>query len=271
MRYALFLGCRIPAAVPAYGLSTRAVLARLGVALVDLPFACCGYPVRGLDRDAFVFAAARNLALAGAAGLDVLTPCKCCFGSLRHAQRFLEEDEGLRQRVTESLAAEGLAPAPAVQVEHLLTVLARKVGLPAIAAAVTSPRTGLRVAAHYGCHALRPSDVTRFDHPLAPTIFEDLVRVTGATAVSWPRRLECCGEPLHDANAPLSDRLARVKLQDAREAGARVLATACPYCHLRFTETQAGDPDPLVTLLYPQILGLALGLDPRVLGLPADA
>jgi heterodisulfide reductase subunit B len=269
MKYALFLGCKIPAALPAYEMSTRAVLGRLGVTLVDLPFNCCGNPVRSVDREAFVVAAARNLALAGRAGLDVLTPCKCCFGSLRHAQRFLDEDPALRQRVQAFLAREGLSLPTTVVVEHLLPVLARGVGLDAITAAVTAPRTGLRVAAHYGCHALRPSDVTRFDHPLAPTLFEDLVRATGATAVEWPRRLDCCGDPIHDANAPLADRLTQAKVDDARESGAEVLATACPYCHLRFTESQAGGARaPLATMLYPQLLGLAMGLAPRTLGLP---
>lgn len=270
MKYALFLGCRIPASLPAYGTSTRAVLERLGVTLVDLPFDCCGNAARGVDRDAFAFAAARNLALAGRAGLDVLTPCKCCFGNLRHARRFLDEDAALRGRVEAALAREGLEPSPAVQVEHLLPVLARGVGLEAVKAAVSAPRTGLRVAAHYGCHALRPSDVTRFDHPLAPTIFEDLVRATGATAVDWPRRLDCCGDPLHDANGPLADRLAGVKIEDARACGADVLATACPWCHLRFGDFQARvDRPALPTILYPQLLGLAMGLDARALGLPA--
>ena len=109
MKYALFLGCKIPSRLPAYALSTRAVLTHLGVGLIDLEFDCCGYPARNFNRDAFVVAAIRNLALAERASLDVLTPCKCCFGTLRHAIRFLGEDAGLRSRVTLALAAEGLA------------------------------------------------------------------------------------------------------------------------------------------------------------------
>lgn len=271
MRYALFLGCKIPAKVPAYETATRAVLARLGVGVVDLPFDCCGYPVRSLDRDASVVAAARNLALAGREGLDVLTPCKCCFGNLRHAQRCLAEDADLRQRVGDALKAEGLALPSAVRVDHLLPVLGRAVGCDTLRAAVVAPRSGLRVAAHYGCHALRPSAVTRFDNPMAPTLFEDLVRVTGATAVDWPRRLECCGEPLHDANPALSDRIARGKVADARESGAQVLVTACPYCHMRFTSIQAGRDDALDLMLYPQLLGLAMGLPAASLGLPRSS
>jgi heterodisulfide reductase subunit B len=270
MRYALFLGCRIPSRLPAYEASTRAVLARLDVGLADLDFACCGNPVRGLDRDAFAFAAARNLALAERAGLDILAPCKCCFGALRHAARFLGEDAGLRGRVARLLAAEGLSWSGGIEVEHLLTVLGRRVGLDAVAGAVRAPRTGLRVAASYGCHALRPETVTLFDNPLAPTLFESLVRATGATAVDWPRRLDCCGDPLHGLDARLSGLLAAAKLADARERGAEVVCTACPHCHLRFEATAAGagagSPGP-ARLLYPQLLGLAMGIDRGELGL----
>ncbi len=268
MKFALFLGCRIPARLPAYETSTRAVLGRLGVGLVDLEFNCCGYPARSVDRVASVVAAARNLALAGRAGLDVLTPCKCCFGNLRHAQRLLDEDPALRERVAGELAAEGLAFPAGVQVEHLLPVLARQVGVDTLAAAVTAPRTGLRVAAHYGCHALRPSNVTRFDNPMAPTLFETLIRATGATAVDWPRRLDCCGDPLHDANPVIGNRMTDAKLADARQSGAEVLCTACPYCHLRFDAAQAAQATaPLTTMLYPQLLGLAMGITPAELGL----
>ena len=268
MKYALFLGCKIPSQLPAYAASTRAVLTHLGVALVDLDFNCCGYPARNLSRDAFVVAAIRNLALAERAGLDVLTPCKCCFGTLRHAIRFFDEDAQLRARVAQALAAEDLSWSGKTEVEHLLPLLARKVGVDALAAAVRAPRTGLAVAAQYGCHALRPSDVTRFDNPMAPTLFETLIRVTGATAVDWPRRLDCCGDPLHEANAPLSVGMTRAKIADALESGAKVLCTACPHCHLRFDAVQAGGAAPAIrTLLYTQLLGLALGLSEESLGL----
>ncbi len=268
MRYALYLGCKIPSRLPAYEASTRAVLSRLGVGLVDLAFNCCGYPARSVNRDAFVFAAARNLALAESAGLDLLTPCTCCFGSLRQAIRFLGEDAELRSRVTQALAAEDLHWSGKTEVEHLLPVLARTVGVDALAAAVRVPRAGLRVAAQYGCHALRPSNVARFDNPMAPTIFETLIQATGATPVAWPRQLDCCGDPLHDANAPLSEHMTRAKIADAIESGAEVMCTACPHCHLRFDAIQAHSSEPAIrTLLYTQLLGLAMGLPEAELGL----
>lgn len=268
MKYALFLGCKIPSGLPAYAASTRAVLTHLGVTLVDLEFNCCGYPARNVSRDAFVVAAARNLALAERAGLDVVTPCTCCFGTLRHAIRFLDEDTELRSRVEQALAAEGLAWSGKAAVEHVLPVLARVIGVDALGAAVRAPRTGLRVAAQYGCHALRPSNVARFDNPMAPTIFETLIRLTGATPVDWPRRLDCCGDPLHEANTPLAARITQAKIADALASGAEVLCTACPHCHLRFDGAQADTSDPsLRTLLYTQLLGLAMGLPEESLGL----
>jgi heterodisulfide reductase subunit B len=268
MKYALFLGCAIPSRLPAYEVSTRAVLAHLGIALVDLEFSCCGYPARDVSRDAFVLTAVRNLALAERSGLDLLTPCKCCFGTLRHAIRFLSEDAGLRARVAQALAAESLVWSGKTEVLHLLQVLARKVGVDTLSAAVRAPHAELRVAAQYGCHALRPSNVTRFDNPIAPTIFESLIRATGAIPVDWPRRLDCCGDPLHEANATLSGRMTRAKIADALESGAEVLCTACPHCHLRFDATQADAPAPAIrTLLYPQLLGMAMGLPAKSLGL----
>ena len=249
MKYALFLGCAIPSRLPAYETSTRAVLAHLGVTLVDLAFSCCGYPARNVSRDGFVVTAARNLALAEQAGLDVLTPCKCCFGTLRHAIRFLDEDAALRSRVAQALAADGLAWSGKTEVCTSCRCW------PGMSASTPSPPPSAlrarasRVAAQYGCHALRPGNVTRFDNPLAPTIFESLIRVTGATPVDWPRRLDCCGDPLHEANAPLSARMTQAKIADALESGAEVLCTACPHCQLRFDSVQAercrpGDPHP---------------------------
>jgi heterodisulfide reductase subunit B len=268
VKYALFLGCKIPSQLPAYEASTRAVLAHLGVTLVDLDFRCCGYPARNISRDAFAVAAAGNLALAERAGLDLLTPCACCFGSLRHAVRLLQEDAGLRARVKQALAAEGLVWSGNARVEHLLQVLAETIGDDALAAAVRRPRTGLRVAAQYGCHTLRPSDVARFDHALAPALFETLIRATGATAIDWPRRLDCCGDPLHETNALLSESMTRAKISDALDSGAEAICTACPHCHLRFDAVQSGKPEPAIrSLLYTQLLGLAMGLPAKSLGL----
>jgi heterodisulfide reductase subunit B len=268
MTFALFIGCRIPQHVPEYERAARAVLRRLGVDLVDLhDLGCCGYPARHLRLDAHLLLASRNLAIAGARGLDLLTLCQCCSGNLRHAQHLLRRDTGLSAAVAGQLATEGLElpSSPGTRVRHLFDVLARDVGVETIAARVTAPQQRLRVAAHYGCHGLRPSDVVDLDSPHAPTVLERLVAATGARPVDWPRRLDCCGAPIAERNPALAARLGQAKIADPREAGASCLCTGCPWCQVQLTE-QGGD-EPLPTLLYAQLLGLALGLPPRVLGL----
>ena len=221
MRYAYFPGCKIPYHLPQYGQATRSVCDALGIGLVDVEFGCCGYPVRHSSFEASMFTAARNFVLAAELGLPLLTPCKCCFGNLRHAVYWIRENRELRALVKSMLANEGLAcPEPEeMRVSHLLTVLDQGVGPDKIRDAVKRPLSGVPVAAHYGCHALRPGYVTGFANPLSPRIFERLLQATGAAAVDWPQRLECCGNPLWGKNDAMAAKLATRKLVDARNAG----------------------------------------------------
>ena len=269
--YLYFPGCRINRYQPQYGRATCAVMAALGIELAEVELTCCGYPVRHENFLAALTAAARNLALAAEKGMALMTPCQCCYGSLKHADHWLRQREDLRLRVNGLLQKEGLAWRPGIPVRHLLTVLLEDVGVDIIAAHVHHPLEGLKVAAHYGCHALRPGHITQFDNPLAPTIFERLVAATGATAVAWPMRLECCGHPLWQKDDRLSLALMREKLSDAKLAGGQVITTACTYCQTQFDTVQHECPSkqnkPLPAVLYPQLLGLAMGMPPNELGL----
>jgi heterodisulfide reductase subunit B2 len=277
MKFALFLGCNIPARVPHYERATRAVLSRLGVELVSIQrFNCCGYPMRNLDQQTALLSSARNLALAERQGLDVLTLCQCCFGTLKKAAHLLAEDDRRKATVNAFLAKRSLAYEGKTQVTHLLSLLHKQIGEQALKKTITAPFNDLRIAAHYGCHALRPSDVMQFDDPVAPRIFEDLVSVTGARSVEWSQRLECCGAPLLGINDDLSMRLTAGKLSNAKAAGADYLSTACPWCQIQFDDVQnrmeiegRGGTD-LPSILYPQLLGLAMGISPRALGLSGN-
>ncbi len=184
MKFALFLGCNIPIRLKQYETSSRAVLNKLGVTLVDISeFNCCGYPLRNIDLKAFVLSSARNLALAERQNLNMIVLCKCGYGTLRMAQHLIKENAPLREEVNAILAREGLKYEGDIRVKHLLTVLFSDVGTVAIKEKVTRPYENLKIATHYGCHALRPSNIVQFDDPVAPTIFDQLVEVTGAESV----------------------------------------------------------------------------------------
>lgn len=273
-KYALFLGCNIPARVPQYERAARAVLAKLQVDLVEIrQFNCCGYPLRNTDLETALLFSALNLALAERTGLNILTLCQCCFGALKQAAHLLAEDDSRREAVNAFLAKEKLQYQGTVTVTHLLSLLQHEIGPDAIQGTVTTPLAGLKIAAHYGCHALRPSDIMQFDDPVAPTLLESLVSLTGADSVRWSQRLECCGAPLLGVNDNLSLRLTAAKLADAAGAGAALLTVACPWCQLQFDgavqrmEMAGRDGAALPTILYPQLLGLSMGIPREALGL----
>lgn len=274
MKFALFLGCQIPIRLKQYEISARAVLERLGVELVDIEeFNCCGYPFRNIDFKTFLLASARNLALAEKKKLQVMTLCQCCYGTLKKADFLMREHVSLRKEVNMVLEEEGLPYEGEVEVKHLLSVLDRDVGIETIRKKIEKPMQGFKIAAHYGCHALRPSQVVQFDDPGAPSIFDRLVEVTGAESIDWLMRLECCGAPLLGIHDALSTEMTLKKLHNVRASGATYLCTACTYCQIQFDTvqqkilSQPGSNGLLPSILYPQFLGLSLGIPPESLGL----
>jgi heterodisulfide reductase subunit B len=277
MKFALFLGCNIPIRLKQYETSSRAVLQELGVRLVDIPdFNCCGYPLRNIDWRAFVLSAARNLALAERENLNMVILCKCGYGTLRMAEHLMKENAPLREEVNSVLSKEGLKYEGDVQVKHLLSILFHDVGTEVIREKVVRPYANLRIATHYGCHALRPSKIVQFDDPMAPSLFDQLVEATGAESVDWSTKLDCCGGPLLGTHNELSLDFTQKKLADARQAGAHYIATGCTFCQVQFDRVQKtleSDQDLnhyVPSILYPQLLGLCMGIKKDVLGLDSN-
>jgi heterodisulfide reductase subunit B len=274
MKFAIFLGCNIPVRLKQYEMASRAVLKELGVSLADIPeFNCCGYPLRNIDLKAFVLSSARNLALAEKKNLNLLALCKCGYGTFRMAEHLMRENAELRDEANRILGKEGLRYEGDTQVKHLLSVLFNDVGTKAIRASITRPYENLKIATHYGCHALRPSSIVQFDDPVAPSLFDQLVEATGAESIEWPLKLECCGAPLLGTNDELSWDFTEKKLVDAKRAGAQYLTTGCPFCQVQFDTVQEtikferGANHHLPAILYPQLLGLCMGIDKETLGL----
>lgn len=274
MKFALFHGCNIPARVGQYADATEAVFAKLGIELVEITeFNCCGYPARNTDFRAFLLSAAKNLALAESAGLEMLVMCKCCYGSLKKAEYILARDQNLKSEINQFLIRENLKYQNGGQVKHLLSVLYHDVGIERLKSAISKTYSGLLIAVSYGCHALRPSKVTCFDDPVSPHIFDELVEITGAYSVDWARKLDCCGAPLTGINDALAMDMVQKKIKSAREAEAHFICTACPYTQLQIDVIQARlvskseNGEPLAPILYPQLLGLCLEIDERTLGI----
>ena len=274
MKYTLLRCCTTPIVLQQYEWSTNAVLGKLGIGLVDVKeFGCCGYPLRNINFKAYVISSARNLALAERENLDLLTVCNCCYGTMKHIEDLLHSNGSIRKEVNATLAKEGLTYQGGIKPKHLLQVLYDDIGIEAIRKQVVNPFKGLNIATHYGCRILRPSKLINFDKPNSPTKFDELVEVTGARSVDWLKKLECCGSPLWGVNEELSLDLLESKLKHARKAAADLLCVACSYCQIQFDHVQKimisrrGAEHQLPSILYPQLLGLSLGIDSETLGL----
>lgn len=278
--YAFFWGCQIPARFPFVELSTRKTLDALGVRFRDIDgFTCCpqAATVRLLGDDVWLAAAAHNLAVAEREGLDVLTGCNGCYQTLKTVNARLNTNPQLLERVNEMLSGSGLEYGGDVRVAHLLEVLHDEVSPAAIARKVTEPLVGVKVGVHYGCHLLRPSDTLRFDDPLEPSKFENLVRALGAEPVDYETKLLCCGGLLSDTGSEEAGlKLARTKLAEVEGLGLDVLCLMCPACFIQYDSRQAllrarGEELGVPIVFYTELLGLALGMKPEELGLNRHA
>ncbi len=278
MKYAFFQGCNIPIRIEQYANATEAVFNKFGVELQVIPeFNCCGYPVRNIDEKAYILPSVRNMAIAERAGLDILVICNCCFASLQKARHVLDNDKELKDELNAVLANENLEYKGTVQVKHYLTVLYEDVGTEKIKSKLVNKFKDLKISVIHGCHILRPREITRFDDSFVPAITEELMQTAGATSLDWQGRLECCGAALAGINDELSHMLLKDKLNGALDAGAEYITPICSYCHLQFDTTQKNlieddkNSKLLPVLLYPQLLGLCLGIDEKILGIEQNS
>ncbi|HEC35991.1 MAG TPA: hypothetical protein ENI39_05595, partial [Anaerolineae bacterium] len=194
-RYALYLGCTVPVRGLNYEMSARKVAERLGVGLVDVEgFSCCGFPAKPLNWRAGLLMAARNLALAEAQGLDILTLCSACTGTLTDANYRLKEDAGLRAWANEQLAEMDQVYNGTVRVRHFARMLYEEIGVEQLRQTVMVSLSDFGFAPHYGCHYLKPSHLyDGFDDPENPKSLDRLIEATGAHVVHYEDESQCCG------------------------------------------------------------------------------
>jgi heterodisulfide reductase subunit B len=266
MNYAYYPGCSLRESAVEFDVSTRAVLARLDVAIEEIPdWTCCGASaVTSVSGPLGHGLPARNLALAERhlPGLDILMPCSACY--LNHLKLQRQATGAVVREVNALLAGEGLVfSGKGGRVRHLLDVLLGDVGPEAIKARVERELTGIVVAPYYGCQILRPYPV--FDDPEHPRSMEPILTALGASVHPWGRGNTCCGASLMATHKEAALPSVAAILRAA--AGADVIVTVCSMCQLNLEAYQKealGSGATPVTILYlPQLVGLALGLSPQ--------
>ena len=279
MKYALFLGCVIPTEQYQYELSTRAIAPHLGIELVEMEgYSCCGVPIKGFNVVGWLYLAARNMAIAEDLGLDILTLCNGCYNSFIEAKHFLDTKDDVCDKVNENLALEGLEYKGTSKTVHILEALRDHIEPETFKEKLQHPLQGLRVAPHYGCHSMRPSDLIDFVDSEDPQIMDDILHAIGASNSYYPEKLDCCGSTLTAANYEASFQLTGAKIAALQKRGYDALTTVCPFCQKMYDSKQeavkrlTGDKEPLLPVFYlPQLIGIALGLGEESLGLNFNA
>lgn len=275
MKYAYYPGCVAQASGKELDVATRKVAQKLGIELVDFPnFSCCGAGVVD-EADLTVNTAlnARNLVLAEAQGLEIMTVCSTCQGMLMRSNKLLHEDKKLAEKTDRILSQIGMKYNRTTKVKHLLWILVADYGIDNLKKKVVKPLHGLKIASFYGCHILRPADIIGFEDPKNPQSFESVISALGAEPVIYDGRTRCCGFPILFVKEEAAYKMAGLYLQEAKSHGADSMVTACPLCHISLdtfqpeAEKVIGREIDMPTLHLPQLVGLALGISPKELGL----
>lgn len=275
LKFALYPGCAAKGATPELYQSTMAIVGRLGIDVVELAASsCCGAGVvTEAEPDVALALNARNFAQAERLGLDIMTICGTCQGVMAAANKRLKSEPGLLDRINRLLEPDGIAYRGTIQVKHLLWIIVREIGLRQLGTQVVKSLRGLRIAPFYGCYILRPSWDLGFDDPENPTSLEQVIRALGGEAVAYAGRTKCCGFPIILEKEAVAMAMSGANMKEAKDQGADCMVTPCPLCHMSLDiyQDRAGQAVNtqlnLPILHLPQLLGLAMGIPAKELGL----
>ena len=272
MKYAYYPGCSSEGSGAEYARASEAVLEALGVELEEIEdWVCCGAtPAHATSHLLSIALPAISCASAEKQSMDILTCCACCHSRLKQVNQQVKDDPELRAKISEIIEEDYQG---SLNVLHITEVLKREVGLEAIKEHVRKPLKGLKTACYYGCLMARMPEALRSDKSEYPMLLDDLMDAVGAEPLDWPYKTECCGAALTLVRTKTVIRLCADILQMAKQNGADVLVVACPLCQANLDIYQAeaekllGERFSIPVIYFVQLMGLAMDLDPKRIGL----
>jgi succinate dehydrogenase / fumarate reductase cytochrome b subunit len=278
MKVAYWPGCVSRGFTPELHGSMAKIAPLLDIELVELDRAnCCGAGVIAEHNQELADSLnARTFALAqkveGAAMM--MNICSTCQGAQSECQERLDANTEYREHINSNLSQEGLRYEKGLTNKNLLWLLVEEIGLEELRSRVKRPLTDLRVGPFYGCYIVRPVDRLKIDeeHP-RDRYLHQVIEALGGTVVDYAGVYKCCGFPIITMNKTASLTQAGRHLGDALDAEADCLVVPCPLCHLNLdmqqptAEKVVGRDLGLPVLHLPQLVGLALGLSPKELGM----
>ncbi len=255
------------------------VFDELGVELLDFKKAsCCPAPgvFGSFDKTTWLTIAARNLVIAEEMGADIVTGCNGCYGSLFEANHLLKEEKELREKTNQILSNVGKEFRGTIEVKHIVDVLYHYIGLEKIKEIVTKPLEGIYVAAHYGCHYLKPSRIKKTDSPERPHILDDLINITGAKSIQYPEKNMCCGAGggVRSVDLDASLKFTLEKLKSISQTQSNCIVNMCPFCHLQLDLGQVeiaknfGEEYAIPVLYITQLIAMSMEKSLEEVGVP---
>ena len=285
-RVAYYPGCALEGTGHAYNRSTKAVGKALGLELDEVRnWNCCGaMEVKNIDPKLQTYLSSRVMSIAAnEMHADVvMAPCNGCYHNLKKAEHDLAHDEASRAVVERLSQKAGHATYRAEQVEtiHALDWIKHGIGEAELKRRIKNSLKGLKVANYYGCMYTRPRHIFPekdrghgSESTSQPHFMDDLLEAAGAENVDFPLKTACCGGAHTLSDSDTSTKLVLNILRAAEAAGADVIATECPTCHSGLemhqvrAETALGQKTTIKMMYFTQLLGIALGLSPRKVGL----
>lgn len=252
-------GCSLAGtAFPDYAASIAATASLADLDLVEIEdWTCCGASAaHSIDEALALTLPARNVALAAAAGLDVVAPCALCFNRLKAAEKALVKGQG---------AGLGLSYQGGTKIWDLLDYCTQDALLEKLAQKVVKPLRDLKAVGYYGCQVARPPAITDKSDCENPRNMEKLIGVLGAHPLEWSFQTDCCGGGLAMARPDIIDTLVQRLYERALQAGAECLVVSCQVCQANLDLPQErisrkfGRDYYLPVIYFTELIGLALG------------
>ncbi len=287
-KVAYYPGCALEGSGGPYDHSTKALVNSLGLQMEEVhDWNCCGaMEVKNVHPMLQTYMSSRVMAIASEQmGFDtVMAPCNGCYHNLKKAEYELATSEDSLKTV-QDLAKKSDDPVfkGDVRTVHLLEWIMEDVGAEGIKQKISKSLNGIKIANYYGCMYTRPRQIfpekdqgPGSESSYKPHFMDDLLAAAGAVNVDFPLKTACCGGAHTLSDADTSTQLVLNIIQAAEDAGAEVIATECPTCHSGLemhqvrAETEFGIKSNVKILYFTQLLGLAMGISARKLGIHAN-
>ena len=212
----------------------------LNIELVELPRASSdgGNVIKQATpklQDALV---ARNMALAEAKGLDIMTTCATSHGIMCNTADDMKRDPVYASNLNNLIArTSGVEYMGESQSRHLLHYLVEEIGLEAVRDAVKNP-LNMKVAAYYGPDMQRDG-ACGGDDPFMPSYMEQLIEALGGTPVDYDSKCLSVGSTSMLTLEDSSLAMTAAVLSDAIDSGAELVVSACTVSHINLDSYQS--------------------------------